>query len=231
VHAAAPYAALLIFPFVVNLLPNPINFFWFMKAGDTPMPPVIAARASRIDPYWILVIEGVTLASVLLLIRWASVSAEEMGLYRVEFRDLLIGSVAGSAIGLVATMLLKFLSKHGMDRERGDASDSRVGGSFILWVVVISVVAFSEELWRVTCFVLLFRAGFTVVTAITLATIAFALAHVSNGVARALGTGLGSIVEGLLYVSLRSLPAMAAAHFALDIVGLWWVRCHTPGRK
>jgi membrane protease YdiL (CAAX protease family) len=217
--------ALLLFPLLGYLIPNPVSFLWGFKHGSAPMPPEVARRADSIDRYMLFLFHAVLVAALLLLMRRHSVSASKVGLRPDHWQFyLLIGCAAGVAWAGFTRILLWFGPRS--PRRALDESKAPIfaRGPAVLWILRFLVGAFAEEFWRAFCLFALKSRGHSLPLAVIITALAFGAGHLSLGVWGALGVATFGIAAALLFLLTGSLLVTYPAHFIVNVCGMYWVR-------
>ena len=102
------------------------------------------------------------------------------------------------------------------------------GAPFVKQIVVCVAGTLCEELWRVICISELFTRGYSPAFAITVTSLAYAVAFLGNGLEAFVLAALEGSIFGMLFIWQRSFFAPFAAHLAVQAVFLWGVGQFSP---
>ena len=220
-----PYLALGVFPFVVNLPPNPVWLWWEIKGGTAPMPSKIAERMERAGRYMLFLIDASVAGLVLLLMHRHSVSIGQVGLHLENWKShLLVGWGAGILWVGLQRALIHLL---GGDKPSSVADYYRRGAS-IFWLFSFLLGTFAEELWRAFCLFAFNKDGYSVGLSVILTATAFGAGHLRFRWAGALGAAALGAALALLYVWQGSLLTTYCAHLVGNLGGLYYIRRALP---
>ncbi len=223
--ALTAYLALAIFPFIINLFPNPVWLRWELKRGfkedGAPVPPEIADKIERAGRYMLFFIDAVVAFLVFMMMRRYSVSSIRLGLHLEHWKlHLLVGCAAGiSWIGL--HILLLYLLE---GPRLGSATRSTQQGSAALWVSIFFVGAFAEEFWRAFCLFAFTNTGHSIFVSVVLTAIAFSAGHLRSSIGGYLGVATLGVGLALLYLWQGSIVATYSAHVVANLGWLYWNR-------
>jgi len=219
-----PYAALSIFPLVVNLPPNPIWLLWQIRTRgnpSSPMPAEISEQMARVGRYMLLFIDISVGGLVVLMMRRHSVGAADLGLRAARWGFYLsLGCALGLSGAGLQVLLLNLISRAG----RGLKGHYTQQGSASFWIMRFTVGAFAEELWRAFCLFAFLQTGHRISFAVVLTAIAFAAGHNVRSIGGVLGVVTVGLGLALLFVNTGSLVAVFAAHLTANLGGLYNLR-------
>jgi hypothetical protein len=186
------------------------------------MPPDLELRVARNGRFfWVFryILLG---AYVLLVLSGSTIPPTRVGL---SSRNLLLSTLGGAAIGLLMFLVAKYgrLSLSNTASARPEAKDA-----VAVWVTIIVVGAFCEELWRAYCIVALQADGLNVQNAILLTSAIFAVSQlggrpsrITADKAQIIYTGVVGGVLGSLFLVSRSLAAPAFANLLYHLLSLF----------
>lgn len=191
------------------------------------MPAEVAERSRRFYRYTCFVGDAITVTLVLLLSISAHVAKAQMGMNLISWQqDLLFGS----GMGVLWTGLQWAVRRLAFSNSKMSSRFFQ-GGSALLWALVFISGAFSEELWRSFCIVVLKNAGYTP-TFIVLATAAvFAIAHIWDGPFKALGRFPFGVAAALAFLWTGSLLTTYTFHLVSNLAGIGWIRRDAKGAE
>lgn len=237
---AIVYGALLAFPAVMLLIPEPVDLLWVTKhstlaMGVPPMPAELREQSRRNAYYLMFAKYGLLCTFLYVLIRRYSVPAPSIGLSLHRWGVFgAIGAVAGvgllaywavvTRIPLVSTGVA--LTRH-LERwtHRSNAQQS----------FLIVVNSFAEEFWRAFCLVALGGLGHRALFAVLATSFAFGLAHHEAAGAPALKLGriCGHSTSGaylaIFFLLYHSIIVTWIAHLLFNSVRLRQARMTRPG--
>lgn len=220
------YFALVLYPLVVYLIPNPVGFYWGFTRGRAPMPPEVLKKAERAGRYTLFVMHGFLLTGIFYFVRQHSIPAAHLGLHSERWGICLaIGCLAGLAwvglqIGLIAIFRIP-VSRH-------QKTSYLLRGSFLLWTLISFSSAFAEELWRAFCLVALINTGHSVPFAVAVSATVFGAGHLRLRLGGACAVAVAGAGCAVLFLWLGTLVTPFAAHFTANAVHMCWVRRASP---
>jgi membrane protease YdiL (CAAX protease family) len=214
----APYLGLAIFHAPNILVINPVQFRWGVTHGFEPMPPDIAKRVSTLNRrYFGFLMHALNIFFVTLLMIHVSVSPVAVGLSANRWKLFVIVGTGGG----IAWLALQELGMHFVPSLRPKPnSDDLQEGAAILWMALILIGAFAEELWRAFCMIAFLRVGDSLTFAILITSFVFALGHYGRPLFQKLGMVPLGIAAALLFVASGSLAAPFAFHLVVNLGSL-----------
>jgi hypothetical protein len=183
------------------------------------------ATATRLGINVPLTLYGILLCCVIV---WLWLSQGLFPFMGFEIKGGLSGAWKGGYFGLAWAGIWLWLWLVLSNPQRLRREVPGYGARFGKQITVCVVGAFSEELWRVLCIIVLLARGYSPIFAVTAAALAFAIAFLANGVERSILAALEGTIFGMLFVWQRSFFAPLAAHLAVQAVYLWGVGQFSP---
>ena len=189
--------ALFVYPVVYLLVLNlnPVRFRWGFREGLTPMPPEVKKEAETVDRLVLLIARLILVATVVFLMRGARISASDLGFSAENWR---FPVSMGVVLSLIPIGLNTILPRRGSSK--ASQKDLESSGPTATWCGLITLGAFSSELWRAFCIVALVRVGAAAWLAVVIVAIFFAAIWLQTSTARALGAAFFGGVAGTAFV-------------------------------
>lgn len=219
------------YPLLAYLLGDPVVAKWGLDHGAlAPMPPEAERRAQRIGRYlWIL--------RYLVLCSYIFYVMHRSGVSLVTARlnsHYLIRSLGG---GISVGVLFLLVRKSGSSLWPGLSFENPrhpvLTGSLIVWLLIVVLGSFSEELWRAFCLIALHNASVNALFAMVITSVVFALSQLGGRPSR-----ISSTPEEVCFTALvgfgfaasllasRSLLFVLTASIIYHVSALYLLRGH-----
>jgi hypothetical protein len=210
---------------------DPSTFTWGANYPGTPMPPEDELRSQR-NGRFILILRYIILgAYILYAARRNSLPYSALGIYFRHFFPLtLIGVVAG----LLFLSLRKLATSVWPTLVWNNPTHPITKGPVSIWVVIILIGGFAEELWRAFCLIGLQNDGLQTGFVVLLTSAVFAASQVGGKPTRISGNPIevfstAAIGMGLAILFLRfdSFLLVGSANITYYLATLYFVRTRT----
>jgi Type II CAAX prenyl endopeptidase Rce1-like len=197
--------ALALYPVLYSLPLNWVRFLWGVRRGLAPMPPDVEEHAKSVDREVFLIMHGALLAAVVYLLRGSSISTDAVGLSSSDWKSALaLGALCSLAPLGIGALVYRRLSP---DERKEDHESS---GPLAVWLGMILLSAFGQELWRAFCIVSLIGLNAPAWLAILITAAAYGALQLVRSTSRAIGSATYGCVAGFLFIKTGSLLAPLA---------------------
>ena len=201
--------ALFLYPVLYTLPFNWVRFMWGMRRGIAPMPPEVEEHAQYVDREVFPLMHGSLLTIVVCLLRSSAISTAAVGLSSNNWKSALALGVLFSLAPLAVGALIQ---RRTPPDER--LKDREARGPVAVWLGIILLKSFAQEMWRAFCIVSLISLNAPAWLAILITGGAYGSLQLHKSKATALGAAFYGCIAGFLFVKTGSLLAPLAMSLA-----------------
>jgi len=221
--ATTAILALILYPLLYSLPLNLIRFQWEFRQGLAPMPPDVQERAEAADRVVLFGLHLTLLAIVVFLMRGASISAHDFGLFLRNWKSAV---ALGALLSFVPVGMGAAVYRNLPPLKLRKQLESR--GPLAEWCGLALLGSFSREFWRAFCIVALVRLDLPAWIAVLIVAVAYGASEFRAGNANAAGAAFSGILSGFLFVRTSSLAAPLTMSLITAAAYLYQVRRESP---